>query len=89
MSNSIMYQEDGYVLLETDQPEQLLAAAELQEKLQTVIQSHWDELSAGLRQELEVRKTLDQQARYLRHNYCELKLDSGEYWQWYVVRFQK
>ena len=33
MSNSIMYQEDGFVVLEPDQPEQILTSQELLEKL--------------------------------------------------------
>ena len=36
MPDSIMYQEDGFVVLEADQPEQILTPQELLEKLKGI-----------------------------------------------------
>ncbi|MEL6912798.1 MAG: chlororespiratory reduction protein 7, partial [Cyanobacteria bacterium J06598_4] len=38
MPDPIMYQEDGFVVLESDQPEQFMNAAELKTKLADLLQ---------------------------------------------------
>lgn len=85
MPDSIMYQEDAYVVLETDLPEQFLTAEELLDKLQAVIIAHPDNLP----RELKKFTTVQEQAQYLLTNYCDFDLAPGEYLQWYVVRLEK
>ena len=85
MPDSIMYQEDGFVVLETNQPEQILSAEELLEKLQKILQFRQDDLPRGL----EALISLEEQARYLMENFCELDMEPGKYLQWYVIRLEK
>lgn len=85
MPDSIMYQEDAYVVLEPDQPEQFLNAEELLEKLEGVILAHPDNLP----RELSKFTTVKEQAQCLLKNYCDFDLAPGEYLQWYVVRLEK
>jgi Protein CHLORORESPIRATORY REDUCTION 7 len=85
MVDSIMYQEDYFVVLETEQAEQFLTPDELVDKLRSVIQSQQLDLPT----ELQKFSTLEQQAAYLKDNYCELNGDNGQYLQWYVVRLEK
>ncbi|NEO26739.1 MAG: chlororespiratory reduction protein 7 [Kamptonema sp. SIO4C4] len=86
MSDFIMYQEDGYVVLETNQPEQLFTPPELLEKLKGVLKQQQPD---DLPPEVQTLSSLEEQAEYLMENYCELDLGPGEYLQWYVVRFEK
>ena len=44
MPSSLMYQEEMFVLLETDQEEQFLTPEELFDKLKIVLQNHPEEL---------------------------------------------
>lgn len=85
MPDSIMYREDAFVVLETDQPEQFLSPTELLEKLQAILQSRQDDLP----RELQKFTSLAEQAQYLRDNFCELDVGPGQYLQWYVVRLEK
>lgn len=85
MVDSLMYQEDYFVVLETEQTEQFLTPDELSEKLKSVIQTQKLDLPV----DLQKFSTLDEQAKYLRNNYCELNGDDGQYLQWYVVRLEK
>ncbi|MGF1482422.1 MAG: chlororespiratory reduction protein 7 [Cyanophyceae cyanobacterium] len=84
MPDSIMYQEDGFVVLETDRPEQFLSAEELRNKLKGILQSQ-DERP----RELQKFDSIDEQAQYLLENFCELDVGAGQYLQWYVVRLEK
>jgi Protein CHLORORESPIRATORY REDUCTION 7 len=85
MADSIMYQEDCFVVLETDQPEQFLAEEELLEKLKQVLVSQEENLP----RELNKFTTLEEKAQHLIKNYFELDLGPGQYLQWYVVRLEK
>ena len=60
MPDSIMYQEDGFVVLESDQPEQFFSAQELLEKLKSILQSLSD-----LPRELQKFNSVEEQAHYL------------------------
>lgn len=40
MPDPLMYQQDDFVVLETNQPEQFLTASELLEKLKSVLQKN-------------------------------------------------
>jgi hypothetical protein len=86
MPNPLMYQEDDFVVLETNQPEQFLTAAELLTKLEkTLAQISKEDLP------LDVQKfaSLGEQAQYLLDTTCNLDLSPGEYLQWYAVRLEK
>lgn len=85
MPDPIMYQEDGYVVLESDLPEQFMTSAELEAKLINLL----------LLEEVIIPKELKQfdsaqlQARHLMNNYFELDIGADKYLQWYVVRLEK
>ncbi len=85
MPNSIMYQEDGYVVLESDLPEQFMTAKDLQDKLVNLLLS--DEVIVP--RELEQFDTPELQAKHLLDNYFELDIGADRYLQWYVVRLEK
>ncbi len=85
MPDSIMFQEDAFVLLETNQPEQLLTPTELLEKLKAVLATRQDDLP----RDLQKFASVEEQAQYLMDTSCELDVGPGEYLQWYVVRLEK
>lgn len=85
MPNSIMYQEDGFVVLEPDQPEQILTSQELLEKLKGILQTRQDDLP----RELQKFSVIEAQAQYLMENFCELDIGPDSYLQWYVIRLEK
>ncbi len=80
-----MFQEDAYVVLETNQPEQILTPAELLEKLKAVLATQQDNLPL----DLQKFSSLEEQAQYLMETFCEFDVGPGEYLQWYVVRLEK
>lgn len=84
MADSIMYQEDGYVVLENDKPEELMSKTELLEKLKTLVSS-----STELPHDVVQHTSIEDQAAYLLDNYCEFNPDENSYLQWYVVRWEK
>ncbi|WP_416676588.1 chlororespiratory reduction protein 7 [Egbenema bharatensis] len=83
MPDSIMYQEDAYVLLEPNQPEQILMANELLEKLKATLQEQ------ELPQELQKFDSLEEQAKHLMETACELDVGPEGFLQWYVIRLEK
>ncbi|MEM9926509.1 MAG: chlororespiratory reduction protein 7 [Cyanobacteria bacterium P01_D01_bin.50] len=86
MPDSLMYQQDDYVVLETNQPEIFLTSSELLEKLkQTLQQLKEEELPHDLKQ----IDSLQAQAQYLLDTSCELDIAPGQYLQWYAVRLEK
>ena len=85
MPDSIMYQEDGYVVLESDLPEQFMTASELKDKLVNLLLL--DEVIVP--RELERFDTPELQAQHLLDNYFELDIGADRYLQWYVVRLEK
>lgn len=86
MPNSLMYEEDNFVVLETNQPEQFLTASELLEKLKVIIKQLKFE---DLPRELQQFNSIEAQVKYLIDTTCELNLHPGEYLQWYAVRLEK
>ncbi|GAX36120.1 chlororespiratory reduction protein 7 [Nodularia sp. NIES-3585] len=86
MPESLMYHQDNFVVLETNQPEQFLTAAELLDKLKLVLQkmSHQE-----LPRDLQKFDSVDTQAQYLIDTSCELDVGTGKYLQWYAVRLEK
>ena len=85
MPDSIMFQEDAYVVLETNQPEQILSAEELLEKLKAVLNQRQDDLP----RDLQKFTSVEEQAKYLMETSCELDVGPEGYLQWYVVRLEK
>jgi hypothetical protein len=80
-----MFQEDAFVVLETNQPEQLLTPTELLEKLKAVLATRQDDLP----RDLQKFASVEEQAQSLMDTSCELDVGPGEYLQWYVVRLEK
>ena len=80
-----MYQEDGYIVLESDCEEQFMTAQDLQEKLVNLLLL--DEVIVP--RELEQFETPELQAQHLLDNYFELDIGADKYLQWYVVRLEK
>jgi Protein CHLORORESPIRATORY REDUCTION 7 len=85
MPDPIMYQEDGYIVLESDQPEQFMNAAELKTKLANLLQGS----DVIIPRELEQFTSPELQAQHLLDNYFELDISADQYLQWYVVRLEK
>ncbi len=81
---SALNSEDHYIVLETNQPEVILDAAELELKLQTLFQRNPDLIPVDLRS-----LTPDQQVRSLLDTVCEIDMDAGQYLQWYAIRLEK
>ena len=84
MPDSIMYQEDAYVVLESDKEEEFMTAEELKTKLQTFLQSE----EIDIPRELEKLDSREKQVQHLLDNYFELDIGEGKYLQWYVVRLE-
>ncbi|MBU7581792.1 MAG: chlororespiratory reduction protein 7 [Nostoc sp. TH1S01] len=86
MPDSLMYQQDNFVVLETNQPEQFLTASELFEKLKTILQTiNYQDLPPDL-QNID---SLEAKVQYLIDTSCELDVGIGKYLQWYAVRLEK
>ncbi|WP_036485874.1 chlororespiratory reduction protein 7 [Myxosarcina sp. GI1] len=85
MSDSIMYQEDAYVVLESDREEQFMTAEELKAKLK----DYFNSSEIAIPRELTKFDSLDIQIQHLIDNYFELDLGKNKYLQWYVVRLEK
>lgn len=85
MPDPRMYESDTYVLLEPDQPEQFLTAAELLEKLRATLAQQQDDLP----RDLQKFSSIQEQAQYLLETSCELDVAPGQYLQWYAVRLEK
>lgn len=86
MPDSLMYQQDDFVVLETNQPEQFLTASELLSKLKVVLQQLHSE---DLPRDLQKFDSVEAQAKYLLDTSCELDVGVGQYLQWYAVRLEK
>jgi hypothetical protein len=85
MPDSMMYSQDYFVVLETNQPEQLLSLAELRDKLKTVLGDRQNDLP----RDLQALSSLEQQINYLIDTCCDFDLGPGEFLQWYAVRLEK
>ena len=86
MPDPLMYEEDNFVVLETNKEEQFLTKPELLEKLENTLKKQaFDDLSPDLQKFQSVRE----QAQYLIDTSCELDVGLGEYLQWYAVRLEK
>ncbi|MEH2046932.1 chlororespiratory reduction protein 7 [Nostoc sp.] len=86
MPDSLMYQQDNFVVLETNQPEQFMTPSELLEKLKTTLQQL---IIQDLPPDLQKFDTVEAQAQYLLDTSCKLDISPGQYLQWYAVRLEK
>ncbi|MBW4686298.1 MAG: chlororespiratory reduction protein 7 [Komarekiella atlantica HA4396-MV6] len=86
MPDPLMYQQDVFVVLETNQPEQFLTAPELLEKLKKILQQL---KLQDLPPDLQKFDAVEAQAQYLIDTSCELDVGPGQYLQWYAVRLEK
>ncbi len=86
MPDPLMYDEDNFVVLETNQPEQFLNIEQLLEKLKGILQTLDTE---DLPPDLRTLENVEAQAKYLVDTYCELDVGPGKYLQWYAVRLEK
>ncbi|KOP24553.1 hypothetical protein AMR41_20770 [Hapalosiphon sp. MRB220] len=86
MPDNLMYQQDHFVVLETNQEEQFLTASELLEKLTDVLQQLNPQ---DLPPDLRSVDSIEQKAQYLLDTSCELNVGLGQYLQWYAVRLEK
>lgn len=84
MPDPIMYQEDAYVVLETNQPEQILTVDELLNKLQAALAQ-----MPEIPRDLQRFSSLQEQARSLLETVCELDVGPGQFLQWYIIRLDK
>ncbi len=85
MPDSLMYQQDAFVVLEPNQPEQFLTTSELLEKLKGILAQRQQDLP----QELQKFPSVAAQAQHLIDTSCEFDLGPGQYLQWYAVRLEK
>jgi hypothetical protein len=86
MPNPLMYQQDNFVVLETNQPEQFMTSLELLEKLKILLgKLSFQELPP----DLQKFDTVEAQAKHLIDTSCELDTEPGQYLQWYAVRLEK
>ena len=85
MSDSLMFNNEAYVVLETNLPEQILTPAEMSAKLKEIVIKFADELPIDVRQ----INGVDDRVKYLLDTSCELDLAPGEYLQWYAIRLEK
>jgi len=80
-----MYQDDYFVVLQPDQPEEIMTKQELLEKLLNLLSVFSDVMP----KELLKFPTLEEKALFLRDNFCEWNIAAGEYLQWYAIRLEK
>ena len=85
MPDSLMYQEDMFVLLAPGEAEIFLTPTELLEKLQAVLSQHQHNLPRDLQKFPSVKA----QAENLINTACEFEIKPGESLQWYAVRLEK
>lgn len=86
MPDPLMYQQEHFVVLETNQPEQFLTKSELQQKLQSILEKMNPQ---NLPMDLQKFDSVVAQSQHLLDTSCELDVGVGEYLQWYAVRLEK
>jgi Protein CHLORORESPIRATORY REDUCTION 7 len=86
MTDSLMFQEDEYVVLTTGQAEEIVTAAEMLTKLSETLLNHSD---IDFPADVSAKSSTAARAAYLLDNYCELDLGDGRYLHWYAVRLEK
>jgi hypothetical protein len=85
MPDSILFNEEAYVLLETNQEEQILTPEEMLSKIKVVLEKYTDNLSSDIAKFGD----LESRSKYVLENYCEWDVGMGKYLQWYAIRLEK
>ncbi len=85
MTNPLLYQDEHFVWLEPDQPEQFLTPVELFTKLKAILSSRQEDLP----RDLQKFTNLDEQVTHLINTSCDLEIGPGQSLQWYAVRLKK
>jgi hypothetical protein len=85
MPDSIMYQDDCYVVLSPELNEQFVSLPELKDILKNLLLK----IPTQLPQDLQNISNLDSQVDRLINTVCELDCHELGVWQWYVVRLEK
>jgi Protein CHLORORESPIRATORY REDUCTION 7 len=85
MSDSLMFNNEAYVVLETGRLEQILTPAEMSDKLTEIVLQFPGDLPIDVQSMIGV----DAKVKYLLDTSCELDLAPGQYLQWYVIRLEK
>ncbi|MEB3355524.1 MAG: chlororespiratory reduction protein 7 [Synechococcales bacterium] len=80
-----LYDDQSFVVLATNQPEEIVTRDELLSRLQQILTHRQDHLPRDLQHLSEI----DEQAEYLLDTSCELDMGAGEFLQWYAVRLEK
>ncbi|MGF1496006.1 MAG: chlororespiratory reduction protein 7 [Elainellaceae cyanobacterium] len=80
-----LYDTQSFVVLATNQPEEIVTRDELLTRLRQVLASRQDYLPRDLHHLSEI----DEQAEYLLDTAYELDMGAGEFLQWYAVRLEK
>ncbi len=84
MSSYSLHQDDYYVVLQPELPEEILTKEELLEKLLVLLQTFPDSSP----HELEKFNDLTEKALFLRDNFCQWNIEPGQYFQWYAIRLE-
>jgi Protein CHLORORESPIRATORY REDUCTION 7 len=71
MADSLIYQEDHFVVLETNQPEEFLTADEMLEKLRSILAQRQDRLPP----DLQKFSTVTEQAQHLYLQWYAVRLE--------------
>lgn len=85
MPDPLMYEQNMFVVLEPNQPEQFLTPAELLAKFEQILAQRQQDLP----RDLQKFASIQEQAQYLLDTSCDLDVGSGQYLQWYAVRLEK
>ena len=84
MTDSLMYQEEHFVVLETNEPEQFLTVKELRKKLKSELLQQ-----SQVSRDLQKFASVEEQVQYLIDTSCELDVGRDRFLQWYAVRLEK
>lgn len=82
---SLMYEEEHFVVLVPGEAEEILTAAELQQRLETILSDR----QADLPHDLAKFSTLTEQIQYLLNTACGFDLEPGKTMQWFAIRLEK
>ncbi|HEY9887608.1 MAG TPA: chlororespiratory reduction protein 7 [Candidatus Obscuribacterales bacterium] len=82
---SLMYEEEYFVLLMPGAAEEILTVAELQQRLEAVL----GDRQGTLPPDLAALPTCAAQAQYLLNTACDFELAPGQTMQWFAIRLEK
>jgi hypothetical protein len=85
MPDTLMYEEEHFVVLIPGEAEEFLSAAEMLTKLQDLVSCY----AAELPRDVARLPTALEQAQYLLNTSCELEIGPGKTVQWFAVRLEK